>query len=67
MSHEMLEGRRLDGPAAVLIKNPESHPDHVLIINSPHLGRHHVAELRKLNLARAVCVKLETKDALNIH
>ena len=65
VSHEMLECRRLDGPAAILTKNPEGHPDHVLIINSPHLGRHHVAKLRKLNLSREVSVKLNKRIVYN--
>ena len=64
----MLESFGADGPAAFLVENPEGHPDHVLVIDSPHLGRHHVAELWELNLARAVSVKLKaTEDSLDIH
>ena len=59
MSHEMLEVFRADGAGAVLVKDPEGHPDHVLVVNGPHLGRHHVAEFRKLNLTRPVCVVLK--------
>ena len=62
MSHEVLEGSRLNGPTAILVKDPEGHPDHVLIIDRPHLGGHHVAELRELNLAGTVGVKLKMKN-----
>ena len=61
MCHEMLESRRLDSATPILVKNPESHPDHVLVIHRPHLGRHHVAELGELYLARKVSVKLKRR------
>ena len=62
MGHEVFESSRLDGPTAILVEDPEGHPDHVLVIDRPHLGGHHVAELRELNLARTVGVKLKKKN-----
>ena len=55
----MLEGAGFDGSPAVFVKDSEGHPDHVFVVDSPHLGRHHVAELRKLNLTGPVCVVLK--------
>ena len=58
----MLEVFRADGAGAVLVKDPEGHPDHVLVVDGVHLVRHHVAELWKLNLARTVSVVLKTES-----
>ena len=55
----MLEVFRADGAGAVLVKDPEGHPDHVLVVDGVHLVRHHVAELWKLDHARAVSVVLK--------
>ena len=59
VSHQVFEGAGLDGPLAVLVQGPECHPDHVLVIDCPHLGRHHVAELRELDLTGPVRVVLK--------
>ena len=58
MCHQVFKGAGLDGAPAVFVKHPEGHPDHVFVVDSPHLGRHHVAELGKLDLPGAVCVVL---------
>ena len=55
----MLESFGADGPTAVLVKNPEGHPDHVLVVVCIHLVRHHIAELTKLNHTRTISVILE--------
>ena len=59
MCHQVFKGAGLDGAPAIFVKDSEGHPDHVLVVNGPHLGRHHVAEFRKLNLTRPVCVVLK--------
>ena len=59
MSHQVLEGAGLDGAPTVLVEDPEGHPDHVLVIDRPHLRRHHVTELRKVNLTRTISVILK--------
>ena len=59
--HQVLEGAGLDSPPAILVQHPEGHPDHVLVVDCPHLGGHHVAELRELNLSGAICVVLQSQ------
>ena len=59
VGHEVFKSGALDLPAAILVKRPESHPDHVLVVHRQHFVWHHVAELWKFYLSRTIGVKLK--------
>ena len=66
MSHAMCEGFSTDSPATILVQDSEGYPDHVLIVNSVHFIRHHVAELWKFNLSGPVSVVLKISSGIKV-
>ena len=62
VGHQVLKCFWANGATAVLVKDSEGHPDHVLVVRAVHLVCHHVAELGELNLAGTVRVVLKSEQ-----